>query len=80
MQLQSLSTEGMKPQERAQVIAAVHQRFAVVAPYLTEQTRRVWAAAEAHTIGDNPGRSTTGKDSDNDSEDNRFWLQASVWF
>ena len=53
MQLQSLSTEGMKPQERAQVIAAVHQRFAVVAPYLTEQTRRVWAAAEAQTIGDN---------------------------
>ena len=35
------------------MIAAVHQRFMVVSPYLTEQTRRVWAAAEAQTIGDN---------------------------
>lgn len=53
MQLQTLSTDGMKPMERAKIIAAVHQRFMVVAPYLTEQTRRVWAAAEAQTIGDN---------------------------
>ena len=43
----------MKRQERAEIIAAVQQRFRVVAPYLTEQTRRVWAAAEAQTIGDN---------------------------
>lgn len=34
----------------------------------------------AHTIGDNPGRSTTGKDADNRNDDNRFWLQATVWF
>ena len=34
----------------------------------------------AHTIGSNDGRSLTGKDADNRSEDNRFWLQASVWF
>ena len=53
MQLQSLSTEGMKRQERAEIVAAVYQRFMVVAPYLTEQTRRGWAAAEAQTIGDN---------------------------
>jgi transposase len=43
----------MKPNERAELVAAVHQRFLVMAPYLTEQTRRVWAAAEAQTIGDN---------------------------
>lgn len=34
----------------------------------------------AHTIGDNPGRSTTGKDADNYSNGNRFWLQGTVWF
>ena len=34
----------------------------------------------ARTLGDNPGRSATGKDADNRSEDNRFWLQALVWF
>lgn len=34
----------------------------------------------AHTIGDNPGRSTGGKDSDGRSEQNRFWLQAMVYF
>lgn len=34
----------------------------------------------AHTIGSNDGRSLTGKDADNRSEDNRFWLQATVWF
>lgn len=34
----------------------------------------------AHTIGQNDGRSLTGKDADNRSEDNRFWLQATVWF
>jgi len=34
----------------------------------------------AHTIDSNPGRSTTDKDADNLSEDNRFWMQATVWF
>jgi len=34
----------------------------------------------AHALGSNDGRSTTGKDADNLSEDNRFWLQATVWF
>lgn len=42
----------MKRQERAGIVAAVRRRFTVVAPYLTEQTRRVWAAAEAQTIGE----------------------------
>jgi hemolysin activation/secretion protein len=34
----------------------------------------------ARTIGSNDGRSTTGKDADNYSENNRFWLQATAWF
>lgn len=34
----------------------------------------------AHTIGSNDGRNTNGKDADNHSEDNRFWLQATAWF
>ena len=37
-------------------------------------------ASWAHTIGDNPGRSTTGKNADNYSEENRFWFQTSIWF
>jgi hypothetical protein len=41
----------MTPEERATFLTAVHQRYRVVAPYLTEQTRRVWAAAEAWAIG-----------------------------
>lgn len=51
MQLQVLCTEGMNRQEREDILAAVQQRFAVVAAYLTEQSRRVWAAAEADVIG-----------------------------
>jgi len=34
----------------------------------------------AHTIGDNPGRSFTGKDADGRSDDNRFWLQGMIYF
>jgi hypothetical protein len=41
----------MNRQERGEILTAVQQRFAVVAPYLTEQSRRVWAAAEAAVIG-----------------------------
>lgn len=41
----------MKRQERDNILTAVRQRFAVVAPYLSEQSRRVWAAAEAKVIG-----------------------------
>jgi len=41
----------MNGQERAKILAAVQQRFAVVTPYLNEQSRRVWAAAEAEVIG-----------------------------
>lgn len=37
-------------------------------------------ASYAHTLGDNPGRSTSGNDSDNRSSDDRGWLQALVWF
>lgn len=41
----------MKRQKRAEILAAVRQRFVVLEPLLTEQTRRVWAAAEALAIG-----------------------------
>ncbi len=34
----------------------------------------------AHTIDDNPGRSTTGKNADNLSEDDRFWIYGVFWF
>lgn len=34
----------------------------------------------ARVIGDNPGRTQTGLNSDNRSSDQRFWLQAVVWF
>ena len=41
----------MTTQERTDVLTAVRQRYQVIAPYLTEQTRRVWAVAEALAIG-----------------------------
>ncbi len=34
----------------------------------------------AHTIGDNPGRSLSGKDSDSKTDENRLWLQTMVSF
>lgn len=37
-------------------------------------------ATWAHTIGTNDGRSSIGKDADNRSDNNRFWLTAMVWF
>src|ERR1700722_18563436 len=43
----------MNRDEQARIVAAVRQRYMVIAPYPTEQTRRVWAAAEAQTIDDN---------------------------
>jgi hypothetical protein len=41
----------MTRQERDRLFSAVRQRFVAIAPYLTEHSRRVWAAAEAATIG-----------------------------
>jgi hypothetical protein len=41
----------MTTQERSAVLTAVRQRYQVIAPYLTEQTRRIWAVAEALAIG-----------------------------
>jgi hemolysin activation/secretion protein len=38
--------------------------------------RFAWAAK----AGTNPGRSYTGKDADDKSDDNRYWLQAMVYF
>lgn len=37
-------------------------------------------ATWAHTVGDNLGRSTSGRDADGRSDDNRFWLQAMLFF
>ncbi len=34
----------------------------------------------AHTIGDNPGRSTSDQDADGRHDDNRFWLQGMIYF
>src|SRR5437870_3091371 len=51
MQLQAVSIIGMNVQERGGICAAVAQRFALVDPFLTEQSRRMWAAAEAVAIG-----------------------------
>src|ERR1051326_2855738 len=41
----------MNAQERREMLSAVRQRFGLVDPYLTEQSRRMWAAAEAQAIG-----------------------------
>jgi len=41
----------MTSKERNALVAAVRQRYHYFAPYLTEQTRRLWAASEALTIG-----------------------------
>jgi len=41
----------MTSEERNALVAAVRQRYHYFAPYLSEQTRRLWAASEALTIG-----------------------------
>jgi transposase len=41
----------MNPHERREILSAVGQRFTLVDPFLTEQSRRLWAAAEAAVIG-----------------------------
>jgi len=41
----------MDRQEREDLISAVRHRFALLDPFLTEQTRRIWAAAEASALG-----------------------------
>lgn len=41
----------MTKEERKVMLAQVERRYQVLAPYLTEQSRRVWAAAEALAIG-----------------------------
>ena len=46
MQLPAGFIEGMNLQERRDILSAVQQRFGMVDPYLTEQSRRMWAAAE----------------------------------
>jgi len=41
----------MNREERNTILSAVRQRFALIDPYLTESSRRVWVAAEALAIG-----------------------------
>ncbi len=41
----------MSPEKRQEILSAVRQRFTTLAPFFTEQSRRVWAAAEATVIG-----------------------------
>ena len=41
----------MKPAVREKYVEQVEQRYTILAPYLTEQTRSIWAAAEALAIG-----------------------------
>lgn len=41
----------MNLQERREILTAVRQRFTWVDPFLSEQSRRIWAAAEAAAIG-----------------------------
>jgi hypothetical protein len=41
----------MTSEERNALVAAVRQRYHYFAPFLTEQTRRLWAASEVLTIG-----------------------------
>jgi len=37
-------------------------------------------ATYAHTVGNNDGRTLNDTDSDNRSDNNRFWLHAMIWF
>ncbi len=37
-------------------------------------------ASWAHTIGDNPGRSTSDRNADGRSDENRFWLQGMIYY
>jgi transposase len=41
----------MKEQQRQAIIGQVKNRFQIIAPHLTEQAKRTWAAAEALAIG-----------------------------
>jgi Rhodopirellula transposase DDE domain len=41
----------MANQDRRALKAQVRRRYDLIAPYLNEQTRRAWAAAEALTLG-----------------------------
>lgn len=55
-------------------------RGAGVGANLTSSGRFVLRGAWAAKIGDNPGRSAQGNDSDGKNADSRFWLQALMWF
>jgi hypothetical protein len=41
----------MTHEDRAVVIAQIQKRYEIVSPYLSEQTKRAWAAAEALALG-----------------------------
>jgi transposase len=41
----------MKKEQRQTVVAQIKGRYQIISPYLTERTRRIWAASEALSIG-----------------------------
>ena len=47
---------------------------------LTQSGQYTVRALWAHRLGNNPGRSESGMDSDGEDNDHRFWLQAMAWF
>lgn len=47
---------------------------------LTQSGQYTVRALWAHRLGNNPGRSKSGMDSDGEDNDHRFWLQAMAWF
>lgn len=46
---------------------------------LSKAGRYAARASWSHTIDDNPGRSTSGRNADGQKDDSRFWLQMIVW-
>lgn len=44
------------------------------------QNKYVLRSYWAHTIGDNPGRSSAGMNADGKDDDSRYWLQAMMYF
>ncbi len=41
----------MKPEQKKVLITQIKQRYEYIAPHLSERDRRLWVAAESHTVG-----------------------------
>ena len=48
--------------------------------YTSSSGKFVLRLSWAHVVGDNPGRSVTGKNADGQSKNDRFWLESRVYF